>query len=351
MNVFRGGLQNVACAVTSRLSKCRTPIRLQFRHTVQTTRTQSTHHSKQPIVAPAVGVASDASELENNEEIDWPPPKLNSVKPKWTRSKWTAAEDARLIQMRSEKHPLRDICAVFNRTKFSIKARSREMLKMDASADDNILKARRDGLSWQQLSDAMPAYSMRQIRQRHSIILQQAVDGGAHQNSQRSIGRYSAEEDRKLMECRQQAMSFAEVAKAMGSKRTVQALATRYRVLMRRESGLQDGKTRHQHWWSESEQEKLQSMIDEGVKLADVAAVLGKPVRSVRAKLESMRNHENVYLGVKTWSKGENELLSELVEAGQKPGEISKRMGRTLSSVHGRLTRLRKLQQSIGGKE
>lgn len=101
--------------------------------------------------------------------------------------------------------------------------------------------------------------------------------------------------------------------------------------------------------WSAAEDRQLIRLWNEGIPIDDIGALFGRTYGSVqtRATRLNLGQHPKRYgkitaSGQRPWSATEDATLAELRKQYFTLEQIGKRLGRSASSVHGRLSVLRK---------
>lgn len=241
--------------------------------------------------------------------------------------------------MRIEGRRLTEICEVLGRSRDAILQR---LPNFSHSDDEKIVKAQQEGMSWQQLSDQMPCFSLRQILRRWKTILKRGSSG----EFQPPARRFTAQEDEQLKKLRGQGLSWPKIAQAMEGRQGDSVMHRYNRIVPKPERV----EVRNRQWWTKDDLQKLQAMGTE--KDHVVAKVLGKTPNSVQIKRSRLRSIDvEQYTGRKEWTKDENRLCLELSASGKTCSEIGKIMRKTPRSIDARLARLKQWEKTVGDED
>jgi hypothetical protein len=92
--------------------------------------------------------------------------------------------------------------------------------------------------------------------------------------------------------------------------------------------------------WTKEELKQLEELVKSGMKLKDIAKIMGRSASSVRIKANDMGFRQPV-TRQKQWSSQEEKRLAAMIKDGLSHQEIADIMGRTYASIKTRASELR----------
>lgn len=292
----------------------------------------------------ATPVTDIKAEHQENGDNTFPVTGSSHNEARRSKYRWSAAEDALAVKMHKEEKPLSEIARALGRSEDAV--RPRLLSRFSPSEDAVIMKAQRDGLSWQQLHQQLPLFTILQIKRRYRIL--HNVHGTHGVRAARRP--FSIEEDERLKRLRSQGVPFAEIAK-MPPRRVSGAIETRYNRIVPASDRVN---TRPVRWWTEDETQRMLAMSKEGVPVATIALKLGKPYRGVtNRRLRALRDlsGEHSTRAKCMWSREDDEQLLQLVASDHTWKNIGQRLKRSESSLQMRWRRLKFLEKNVNSIE
>lgn len=324
--------QTVPCLVRGRLRHEKRPsVLLQFSRNLQTS-SGSSENERDP---PSENVIARKAKLRKEQ------PRL------WKR--WSAAETARLTQMHEDGHTWVTISHALGRSRTAVthyakrKGLSTPMPSFTKEEDELILAAGAAKVPWREVYTQMPHHRLQTLSYRYRKLLHgDAVVPGSRTRSNFSRGsNFSREEDECILHLRGERKTWTEILKHLPGRKDASNIQLRYERIVPRADWI---KVRHSSWWSEEENERFGAMHDAGHSAKEMAAALGRCLRSVYARIRDNREQPTEDTPVtrrKFWTQKETKRLLEMEASGRYTlGEMAKILDKSYGATNYKLSML-----------
>lgn len=266
-----------------------------------------------------------------------------------TRHRWTASDDATLIQAINGGQKQDDIAKLFpERTAVAVEHRIRSLRRSGTCSEikqsrqrqpwtaeeDQILRdARQQGLSWQEISKRIPTKSIMQAVARFRYITHRLV-------ASKTGVPFSPEEDAELKHCRDTLrLSWSAIAARLPGRHFA-TLPVRYRHITPES---QRTRIPRPTQWPDNQVRELRRLLDAGKSNSEIAEALGRTEAATYCKVYHLKYEpeQRSYHGrlTRPWSVEEVTRLEELTAQGHSIKDIAQQLDRSITAVHGRLWR------------